>query len=103
MATVTANIEKVISLGGTEYQYHGTLTISGNYTVNGEPIDFGQNTRMDDVVVQGGGYLCEWLPGTQALKVRQGDNTNAAAAPAIELGAVSLAGLSGARFVAWGE
>lgn len=46
-----------------------------------------KDQRTIVAVIQGdcGGYQVQYLPGTDALKVYQGDNTNAAAAPAIQV------------------
>lgn len=100
---ITANVETTISLGGTVYQYFGTLTVTGTYTTGGVAVDVPGNTKIIDLHIQGKGMIGEWDPSTQQLLLSW-DNAAATAArlPQLANGADHTP-LTGVRFVAWGE
>lgn len=59
----------------------------GGWAVTPGNVGFGANGQIldaDDALKDG--YLLQWDGANSKLKVHQGDNTNAAAAPAVELG-----------------
>lgn len=103
---VAATITEQIFLEPALILVYGTFTFSGNYVNNGEvPTYAGLKTAKSTpltLLVQGGGYIFEYDLSTGKLLVRQGDNPNAAAAPATQLAAAAYpAGLTGAtvRFI----
>lgn len=96
-------ITHTIDLGLTKKLYVGTLTVTGTYLTNGDTVDAASNERFDYLFAQGKGYNYEWDAANQKLKFFQGDNTNAAAAPGIEVpNAANHTAASGAPFFAIG-
>lgn len=87
----------------------GTLIFSGNYVNNGDAVDIkGAKgaidhqkwlSRLDPTYVEingKAGYFYEYDKVNKKIIVRQGDNTNAAAAPFIQLAAAAYpAGVTG--------
>lgn len=56
-----------------------------SYTTGGDVIDPAANTEIRRVSGVAGGYVLEFVPATQKLKIMYGDNNNAADGPLIEI------------------
>lgn len=98
-------VEETIPLGDTANLYHGTATL-GTYATGGVAFDISGNERLSRCFVQGGGYVYEWVPSSQLLKVfRQKDPANAGGAdiplPEVANG-VDLSGVT-VGFIAIGQ
>ena len=110
MAAV-ATVHDSWDLGGNLTGYIGTIALDSSYPTGGEAIDLGGNENIqylsaqpDGTAAGGAGYKPEFNRATQSLLMFQGDNTNAAAAPAIQVpNATNLAGITALPFFAIGQ
>lgn len=94
MALGTVTVVKQGIFGDMKYTFADVqLTAGANYTTGGEPFDVAQipgcTGTLYGVDIVGGaggnGYLPVWDSTNKKLMVFQGDNANAAAAPAIQV------------------
>jgi hypothetical protein len=101
---VVATEEKRIPLGLTESLSIGTIALDNSYPTGGEVIAIDKMEKIDRLFVQGGGYIFEFVPSSQKLKVLIGDNNNAADAPAVEsANAADLSAVTAAQYIAIGS
>jgi hypothetical protein len=93
----TPTIDRDISIGQTEHLYLVKVVLDNSYPTGGYTLDFPANVQMERLNFPNvGGYQYEWIRSTQKLKIYRGDNTNAAAAPGIEVAnAVDLSTVPG--------
>lgn len=92
---LTVTMDKAPQLVGTQKRVSGTITFDSSYVTGGEPLtlsSLGLYALTGFVGVNAAStatnqYIVGWDRSQTApkLKVFQGDNTNAAAAPAIEV------------------
>lgn len=102
---ITVTVTNTEPLGNSTV-YFGTIALDNSYPTGGEAVDLGSNERIDRLEVTGGksGYQFSWDSANQKLIVYQGDNTNAAAAPAVQVpNATDLSALSALEFVGFGQ
>lgn len=90
MATIT--VDQTIPLTNGWDLIVGTFAMDATYATGGRLLDPALVARIERMtpqpggtVASGKGYKFEFDPITQNMVVLQGDNTNAAAAPAIEV------------------
>lgn len=101
---LVATVTEALSLGDTKVLYYGTLAFDSSYPTGGEAVDLANNERIDVLIAQGNGYTFKLDSANQKLIAYQGDNTNAAAAPGIEVAnAANLAAVTGVPFIAIGH
>lgn len=100
---MAATVEETIQLGGNEYLYIGTLAITGTYTTSGDTIDPSGNESFRHVIVTGKGYVWEWVPSTQKMKMYRDNGTATAAALPEVANAADHTGATGITFVAIGQ
>lgn len=84
--------------------YVGTIALDSSYPTGGEAIDLALNERIDVLICENHtGYMFKWDASTQQLLVYRGDNTNAAAAPGVQVSnTVDLSALTAVNFIAVG-
>ena len=101
-AVVTPTSDEAI--GESVHLYEGTIALDNSYPTGGYAIDVPNNARITTMVCgAAGGYTFHFIASTQKLKVYRGDNTNAAAAPGVEVSnAVDLSAVPAVPYIAMG-
>lgn len=81
MAANSTTIDKDIPIGETEHLYLVTIVPSTSYPAGGEVLDASGNTRFERINCSAPGYVTEFIPSSQKLKIyRQKDPANAGGA-----------------------
>jgi hypothetical protein len=82
----------------------GQIALDSSYPTGGEAIDLSLNERIDVLICENHtGYMFKWDADNQKLLVYRGDNTNAAAAPGVQVtAAVDLSALTVVNFIGVG-
>lgn len=93
---VAANTDRALVATGGGWELDALVTLSGSYSTGGDALDFGpffsqQGQGIVDKVVfaNAAGYMLTYDYTNKKVIVRQGDNTNVASAPGVELAAAA--------------
>src|SRR4051812_43663195 len=105
MATI--NVDTTIPLEGGYDLIAGSIAMDSSYPTGGESLDPSNIASVQYLIpapggttASGKGYKFEWDGPSQKLVVLQGDNTNAAAAPAVEVpNTTNLAAITALPFI----
>jgi len=84
-AVFTTNVR---TINGVRTVIEGTIALDSSYPTGGESITAASLglVRIDDMIIGNkSGYSFEWDATNSKLLAYQGDNTNAAAAPAVQV------------------
>lgn len=96
---VADNRGSTIHSAGDHFELIGDVTFSGSYPAGGDVVDFasvlagsGAGVVWFVIFSPRAGYTFEFVAASQKILIRQGDNTNAASAPGIEIPAAAYPG-----------
>jgi hypothetical protein len=91
MATITAETD-LDELGQGEHLYLVTVVFDSSYPTGGEALDLAANRNIKRLILQPtAGYVFQWIPATQLIKVFQQTDPAAAGGANVPLVEVSNA------------